>query len=133
MSDVTDEYGRHIHVTGDCAATWCRDHPGWHIEPDVWEGETCNDCGGRYEHTIWTAPDTLWHQLVGKPGGTLCPPCFDDRAKQAGIFLRWTPHIEPPVIDPHVELVAALNNATAAADRIYNAIDTYMAWREKGE
>ena len=62
---------------------------------DKWDGERCNDCGGRYDRTIWTAPDWLWQLLVGHPGGLLCPGCFDDRAKARGMFLRWVPQHEP--------------------------------------
>lgn len=64
-------------------------------EPSDWEGEVCNDCHKRYDRTIWWAPDELWLQLVGCSGGTLCPGCFDDRAKAIGLFLRWVPQVEP--------------------------------------
>lgn len=68
--------------------------PPLEMTVEDFDGETCDDCGGRYERTIWTAPDELWIQLVGREGGLLCPPCFDDRAKAVGLFLRWVPHAE---------------------------------------
>lgn len=63
--------------------------------------ELCYDCGCRYNRTLWWAPNELWTELVtARPGdasgyapGLLCPGCFNDRAKRAGIVLTWTPMV----------------------------------------
>lgn len=57
--------------------------------------EFCHDCGRRQE-VVWTAPDGLWAEVVGREdgGGVLCPGCFDIRAAAKGIVLRWVPNVE---------------------------------------
>lgn len=56
--------------------------------------EFCKECGRAVEQ-VWTAPDALWIDLNGQPGGVLCIRCFDRRADERGLFLRWMPRVEP--------------------------------------
>ena len=58
-------------------------------EPDDGVSEQCRICGRGY--MLWHAPDPLWMELNGRYGGTLCPRCFDGRAREADIRLVWTP------------------------------------------
>ena len=51
------------------------------------EGERCQACGRRYD-TVWRAPDSLWARVSGE-AGTLCPKCFDEKARALGISLYW--------------------------------------------
>lgn len=70
-------------IDADRAANGCVDHPGGC-------GEHCEDCDQAYSRTIWHAPDELWATLVSEHGaGLLCPGCFSDRAKRAGIRIRY--------------------------------------------
>ena len=55
--------------------------------------EFCHTCG-RDVGVVWTAPDALWEDLVGDPGGVLCVDCFDELAAGAGLFVRWIPTVE---------------------------------------
>ena len=56
--------------------------------------EFCDDCGVRQPLT-WTADDALWERVSGKKeGGVLCPKCFDRRASEMGLFIRWIPRVE---------------------------------------
>lgn len=57
--------------------------------------EFCHDCGVR-QPVVWTADDELWCDVANEPegGGVLCPACFDRRAQEKCIFLRWIPKPE---------------------------------------
>jgi hypothetical protein len=57
--------------------------------------EFCKRCGAQ-QPVVWTASDDLWAQFSGwtDDGGVLCPTCFDRRAQQRGVLLRWTPTID---------------------------------------
>ena len=59
--------------------------------------EFCRDCGNDVE-VVWTADDGLWAKVSGNPdgGGILCIPCFDLRATDMGLFIRWVPQVEEP-------------------------------------
>jgi hypothetical protein len=54
-----------------------------------WDGEACQFCGRPY--LLWRAPDDLWLDLIGSPHGLCCLTCFDDRARQRGVWLQWRP------------------------------------------
>lgn len=65
------------------------------VPPDLSEdaeGEHCYDCG-KAVGLIWTAPDSMWAEVTGRPdgGGLLCIKCFDERAEAMGLLLRWVP------------------------------------------
>ncbi len=64
--------------------------------PDDPESEHCYDCGSAVS-VVWTAPDHMWSTVTGRPdgGGLLCVRCFDKRAEQQGVLLRWVPHYDP--------------------------------------
>jgi hypothetical protein len=57
--------------------------------------EFCHDCGVRQPLT-WLASDELWKEVTGyrEGEGVYCPRCFQRRARQCGIFLRWVPMVE---------------------------------------
>lgn len=42
----------------------------------------CNDCNNK--NVIWYAPNELWNKLC-KREEIICPFCFQERAKKAGI------------------------------------------------
>ena len=48
-----------------------------------WISETCQECGRRH-HLLWHSPQPLWDELIGRPGGILCPRCFDAKARATG-------------------------------------------------
>lgn len=54
------------------------------------EGELCQRCRRQYV-LVWDAPDDLWATVSGHPqgNGLLCPDCFDELAREGGIFLHW--------------------------------------------
>lgn len=55
--------------------------------------EICLDCGRRMP-LIWWSPTPLWAELITTSGGgLLCPRCYDERARAAGIRLMWTPMV----------------------------------------
>lgn len=58
-----------------------------------WYGETCDDCGRRYHHTLWAAPEELWELVVGSFAGLLCLHCFSKRCDREGWILRWQPTV----------------------------------------
>jgi hypothetical protein len=88
--------------------------------------EFCHDCGVR-QPIVWSAPDGLWLRLVGRSGGVLCPACFDRRAQQAGLLLRWRPEIlsvsGAPTTQAEVERLTALVSSYEAL-RVATAKDT---------
>jgi hypothetical protein len=55
--------------------------------------EFCEDCGRR-QPLVWWADNALWYTLADGEK-TLCPECFDRRARARGLFLRWVPQVEP--------------------------------------
>lgn len=57
-----------------------------------WISETCQECGRRH-HLLWHSPQPLWDELIGRPGGILCPRCFDAKARATGIWTLWTPMV----------------------------------------
>lgn len=53
--------------------------------------EFCRDCG-RSVDQVWTSSDSLWARLArSKNAPPLCLGCFDSRAREAGLLLRWVP------------------------------------------
>ncbi len=52
--------------------------------------ERCQECEKAYE-SIWQAPDDLWTKIVGVANGSglFCLQCFDDAARERGIYLYW--------------------------------------------
>ena len=61
--------------------------------------EYCEVCGVR-QPLVWWSPDALGTELTGSAPvegdnmpGILCPRCFDNRAAQRGIMLRWRPSV----------------------------------------
>ena len=56
-----------------------------------YQGEACQFCGRPY--VLWGAPDALWIEVMGSPGGLSCPSCFDRRADKRGVCLYWTPEL----------------------------------------
>lgn len=58
----------------------------------VEDGERCQSCGHRFLSVYWL-PDDVWAAITPKPehttAGTLCLPCADKRAREAGIDLYW--------------------------------------------
>jgi hypothetical protein len=58
-----------------------------------YNGETCDDCGLRYDRFLWFAPTELWTHLHPRYGGCLCPGCFDKRARDKGLLLQWAPQV----------------------------------------
>jgi len=55
-----------------------------------WEGEKCQACGQPYSY-VWSAPNEMWNQVVGKGGaGFLCIPCFDKLCVKKGKVPYWT-------------------------------------------
>jgi hypothetical protein len=65
--------------THDQGAAQADEH-GIHIQ-------ICDACHERYEY-VWWAPNDLWNQLAERES-VLCLPCFDLRARNAGISLRY--------------------------------------------
>lgn len=55
--------------------------------------EFCRDCGVR-QPIPWQAKDALWLEIMGRPGGVLCPTCFHKRCQARGISLYWYPVVE---------------------------------------
>ena len=61
--------------------------------------EYCDDCGVR-QPLIWTASDALWHEVTGREsvladgGGVYCPACFDRKAREKHMLIRWVPVLE---------------------------------------
>ncbi len=55
------------------------------------DGECCEFCGQPYP--LWHAPDDLWGDLMGGPGGLCCIRCFDWLARRRGLWLRWRPEV----------------------------------------
>ncbi len=47
------------------------------------DGEICQSCGSAVT-VIWAVKDKDWRELIGGPGGILCPRCFTDRAARRG-------------------------------------------------
>lgn len=54
--------------------------------------EFCHDCGVR-QPLVWRAADDLWLEVMGDPGGVVCPVCFTRRADALGISLDWRPAV----------------------------------------
>lgn len=54
--------------------------------------EYCRDCGRR-QPLIWTAPDDVWSRYATGQH-PLCPECFDARATEGGVLLRWVPTVD---------------------------------------
>jgi hypothetical protein len=59
-------------------------------------GEVCKSCGRLVAETCpthWHAPDALWLEVEGGPGGIRCIPCFTRDAAAKGIQVEWRPLI----------------------------------------
>lgn len=68
----------------------------WHTAVRGYAYEVCDECGrpvGATTGSWWSAPDDLWHEVVGTPAddhsGVLCPPCFTLKAERVGVLVRW--------------------------------------------
>jgi hypothetical protein len=64
----------------------CED--GW---KDLKEYIICEDCGREYPE-VWLVSDQMWKLITGITDGSgfLCMDCFDELAREQGIFLNWT-------------------------------------------
>jgi len=64
----------------------CED--GW---KDLKEYIMCETCDHLYPE-IWMAPKQLWEKVTGRTDGSglMCMACFDELARERGIFLHWT-------------------------------------------
>jgi hypothetical protein len=49
-----------------------------------WPGEVCKRCKRR-SPIGFSVPDDVWAAVVGDPGTTLCPACFDVAAQKKGV------------------------------------------------
>lgn len=58
-------------------------------------GEYCDECG-KAQPLVWWSSNRLWKEVTGSKNGkgVLCPRCFDARADNLGILLRWHPVAE---------------------------------------
>lgn len=59
------------------------------VDPD---GEVCKSCGHLVAVTCpswWRAPDDLWNEVEGGPGGIRCIPCFTRDCDAAGVPIHW--------------------------------------------
>lgn len=55
--------------------------------------EYCGACGVKQPLVWWCEDNALWAHIDPR-NETLCPNCFDRRARQRDIFLRWYPRDE---------------------------------------
>lgn len=55
-------------------------------------GEVCKKCGQFVATTCpswWSAPDALWNEVEGGPGGIRCIRCFTEDCEAKGIWVYW--------------------------------------------
>jgi hypothetical protein len=57
------------------------------------ETEICAYCGGGVDAVWWCPDNKLWERLTGESdgGGVSCMRCFERRAREQNVFLKWTP------------------------------------------
>lgn len=55
--------------------------------------EFCHSCGVK-QPVIWSVRDELWQTVTGSRNGVLCPTCFDKKAWEHGLMLRWTAKVD---------------------------------------
>lgn len=65
----------------------------WIVSRIVCVVQFCHRCGRR-DGLIWWAPDELWTQIMGGPGGVRCVRCFDRECQERGIGLLWVPRVD---------------------------------------
>lgn len=54
------------------------------------EAERCCFCGWKVPNVWWCENQDLWMQVTGYAnGGVFCSTCFESRAEELGITLRW--------------------------------------------
>lgn len=80
-----------------------QEHPGYTVSVALrrwWlrvvvrhDGESCQMCGRRYDDFLWWAPGDLWWEVMRRESGLLCPRCFTEMARDAGLLLTWRPII----------------------------------------
>ncbi len=59
--------------------------------------EVCHSCGrpvSRCTPTWWHAPDSLWEEVAGGPGGVMCAACFTHECRSRGITVSWQPVVQ---------------------------------------
>lgn len=58
----------------------------------MYSGEHCDNCGmpvAFFTRSYWNADDELWARVIGNDHTILCPPCFTEAARRAGIGIHW--------------------------------------------
>jgi hypothetical protein len=55
------------------------------------ETEICSECGGAVGVVWWCDDNDLWERITGEQdgGGVWCVQCFDNKAVQHKVYLRW--------------------------------------------
>lgn len=56
------------------------------------DGEVCKRCGWLVAAscpTWWSAPDALWNEVEGGPGGIRCIRCFTEDCEAKGVTVYW--------------------------------------------
>jgi hypothetical protein len=81
---------------------------------DGWDGETCQQCNAAYRE-VWWAPDDVWNEVSGDYN-LLCPGCFDQLAREKGIYLHWGCKAEEYPLE--TEILALETRAISAAELI---------------
>lgn len=59
-------------------------------------GETCQRCHRPFD-VVWSAPNDLWHEVIGSPFGVYCPDCFDQMCDEHGVhphFIAYREHVK---------------------------------------
>lgn len=51
--------------------------------------EICGQCGRSFPIVWWAIDDETWLRVNGAQNGSMCVPCFDRKAQEMGIHLRW--------------------------------------------
>lgn len=62
----------------------------WHHVVRRHRLEICGECG-RPVNQVWITEDSLWRDVMGTDGGTLCIPCFDAELEDRGVYVAWRP------------------------------------------
>lgn len=64
----------------------------WHHVVRGYRYEVCGECGRPVEQ-VWNAPDELWQEVMGWPGGLLCIRCFDAKLEDRPGWVLWEPKV----------------------------------------